>query len=360
MIKGESKMDKKPLISKWLPVGIILLFVGIAFAPAMAQNIEKQSASRGTWLYVGGSGPGNYTRIQDAINNANQGDTVFVYEDSSPYNENLVITTSITLFGEDRNTTIINGKNSDATIRIRSDEIIICGFTIQHGGIIGLFQKNGIEIRGNSSTIQDNIIQRNRHGIALLFSSHTASHNHCILNNIIQNNWLGGILSSISVSNVTISGNDILTNGDYGIGLSGTPSTHNTIVQNIISGNGKGIILLGNLNIITENTIQNSKRWMGLKGLGIKIIGINNSITRNNLINNSKHAYQEEWVFNGDDISNMTKEKNVWDANYWGEPLFEPKLIYGRIYYEQRIFIDLWVPWNTYDEHPAQEPYDFF
>jgi hypothetical protein len=45
-------MDKKPLIVKWFVIGIILLFVAIAYAPAMAQNIEKQSVSRGTWLYV--------------------------------------------------------------------------------------------------------------------------------------------------------------------------------------------------------------------------------------------------------------------------------------------------------------------
>ncbi len=30
-------------------------------------------------LYVGGTGPNNYTRIQDAIDNASDGDTIFVY-----------------------------------------------------------------------------------------------------------------------------------------------------------------------------------------------------------------------------------------------------------------------------------------
>jgi len=33
----------------------------------------------GNTLYVGGSGPNNYTKIQDAIDNASNGDTVFVY-----------------------------------------------------------------------------------------------------------------------------------------------------------------------------------------------------------------------------------------------------------------------------------------
>jgi hypothetical protein len=45
-----------------------------------AKDIEKsQTTSKGNWLYVGGSGPGNYTKIQDAIDNASNGDTVFVF-----------------------------------------------------------------------------------------------------------------------------------------------------------------------------------------------------------------------------------------------------------------------------------------
>ena len=60
---------------KWLAIGIILLFVGTCIIPAIAKNTEKPlSASRGNWLYVGGSGPGNYTRIQDAIDASNDGD----------------------------------------------------------------------------------------------------------------------------------------------------------------------------------------------------------------------------------------------------------------------------------------------
>jgi len=53
---------------KLLGVGIILLFVGTCIIPVTAQDTKKsQSTSRGDWLYVGGSGPGNFTRIQDAI-----------------------------------------------------------------------------------------------------------------------------------------------------------------------------------------------------------------------------------------------------------------------------------------------------
>ncbi len=65
---------------KCLAIGIILLFVGVTIAPAIAQETEKPlPTSRGNWLYVGGSGPGNYSKIQDAIDNAFDGDTIIVY-----------------------------------------------------------------------------------------------------------------------------------------------------------------------------------------------------------------------------------------------------------------------------------------
>ena len=43
----------------------------------------------GNILYVGGNGPNNYTKIQDAIDDASNGDTIFVY--NGTYYENVII-----------------------------------------------------------------------------------------------------------------------------------------------------------------------------------------------------------------------------------------------------------------------------
>ena len=51
-------------------------------------------------LYVGGSGECNYTKFQGAIDNATDGDTVFVYDISLLYNESVTIDKSINFLAE--------------------------------------------------------------------------------------------------------------------------------------------------------------------------------------------------------------------------------------------------------------------
>ena len=151
---------------KCLAFGIIFLFVGTCIIPAIAQDTEKSlPTSRGNWLYVGGSGPGNYTKIQDAINDSSNGDTVFVYDDSSPYYGNISLDKSIALIGEHRNTTIIDGSGYHYVILVTSDNVTIYNFTIQNIGYKRTF--NTIQILGNHCTILQNNIIRNGIGIQL-------------------------------------------------------------------------------------------------------------------------------------------------------------------------------------------------
>ena len=50
----------------------------------LKKDMSPSSIFEGNTLYVGGLGPNNYTIIQEAIDNASDGDTIFVYDDSSP------------------------------------------------------------------------------------------------------------------------------------------------------------------------------------------------------------------------------------------------------------------------------------
>jgi nitrous oxidase accessory protein len=321
-------------------------------------DAPSQSLITGNIFYVGGSGPDNYTKIQDAINAASDGDTVFVYDDSSPYWESLSVNKSIDLIGEDRNTTVITVIVRHAVITINCDNVTVSGFSIQHHKVIP--RGEGIFLMGNDCTIEGNIIQNNEVGLALTNSlEYMNPSGHYIRDNIVQNNQYG-IDSYCGMANCIISDNYIADNRHIGIGLSGTINSGNRIFYNIVTDNREiGIAVFGTENNITENLVSNhNKLFRGYTGAGISMSGVNNSITRNNLFNNSRHGFQFEWVDNLTEANNVRKQNNFWDANYWGEPLAEPQAINGRVFFQVLRFIRLGVPWTASDEHPAQEPYN--
>ena len=142
---------------------------------------------RGNTLYVGGSGPGNYTRIQDAIDNANVGDAVFVY--SGLYFENVVVDKSIYLFGEYKNTTIINGNGSGVVINILVDCVKISGFTITNGGPLAQNFDAGIKIDSSYNTISYCNISSNKYYGLYLYKEPSATNNTIRSNTFFNNSY---------------------------------------------------------------------------------------------------------------------------------------------------------------------------
>src|SRR4030043_809021 len=97
----------KIMRKKMIGILVLMLMIVSTIGPVSATTVSKKTShplTTGNILYVGGSGPNNYTKIQDAINDAIDGDTISVYDDSSPYYENIIIEKSITLIGENRET----------------------------------------------------------------------------------------------------------------------------------------------------------------------------------------------------------------------------------------------------------------
>ena len=137
-------------------IGIIIFILLVGSVSQVTGNVlddnNPVSFDSDNILYVGGDGSGNYSKIQDAIDNAFDGDTVFVFDDSSPYVENLIVDKSITLFGENKDTTVIDGSNNKEgegdVIHINADGVTVQGFTIKNCSTFGS-QTNffcGIEI----------------------------------------------------------------------------------------------------------------------------------------------------------------------------------------------------------------------
>ena len=192
-------------MKKLIVVGIIILLIGMS-VPSTGFNEEKSTASfdRNT-LYVGGDGPGNYTKIQYAIDNSSDGDTVFVFNDSSPYYENVeIIEKSIKFIGEDKNTTVIDAGGIDSPLSLWcANDVTVSGFTLQHGGEGGVDAGIYIYLSNNNTIVNNNIINNNMGIYTWPYSYHTTITRNMIVSNqgtgLFIEQYLNGIISENTI-----------------------------------------------------------------------------------------------------------------------------------------------------------------
>ena len=153
---------------------------------------QERGLTQTSMLYVGGSGENNYSKIQDALDDAKDGDIIFVYGSYKPYYEHIFINSSIMLIGENQQTTIIDGLQYGSVIEIQSDFAYVGGFTIQQSGYDFFHEWDaGIVCRGvKSCEISDNIITNNYIGIYVTLSSNIIIRNNTIFSNNIASDGI--------------------------------------------------------------------------------------------------------------------------------------------------------------------------
>ena len=235
---------------KIIALGIMLLFLGMTISSTTGIYLEKQTIKpkcMGNILYVGGNGPNNYTLIQDAINDASDGDTVFVY--NGTYYENVIVNKSINLIGENKNSTIIDANALAFCIGLVTDCITVNGFTIQNSG--SYYDDSGIVFNSSYLKIVGNIIKNNKNGI----QSWYYSSNNIISENEITNNRVG-ISLYLSKDN-TVFHNNIKNN--YFCGLDLEHEGNNSVYLNNFEENRLAIVCYeSEKNIFTHNNFLNN------------------------------------------------------------------------------------------------------
>ncbi|MFZ7138739.1 MAG: right-handed parallel beta-helix repeat-containing protein [archaeon] len=324
--------------------------------------------------------PDDYNDIQEAINNANPGDTVYVkngtYYFEGPSTETpldgITINKSISLIGESSQSTIFMPKYKwtgrlRSFIHVIADNVLISGFTMigtieevqyrdmarKFTGYVqrGIFlhttdfvspDPQGCKIIGNifigynSEAIGDNskgaIISENQflhepkssNGISLTYASDTI-----IVNNTFYSNGIGVGESE----NITIKQNQIIgggfdnttTQGHATISLGGKKIY---FYENNITNCGVGISFSGITNCqIYNNTIANNKLGIILRNY---ISNTDNSLDNSNIVyhndflNNENHVFVDNTYFSHiSPVSGNTTDTVLWDynkiGNYWDD-----------------------------------------
>jgi len=251
----------------------------------------------------------HFDSIQDAIDASNSGDRIVVY--AGTYNENLVITHSLDIFGEERNTTFIDGGDTADVINISSKYVNISHFTI---GDSGNNEENAsVLINSGNAIITDNIITSSKQGISISNCDNSIIYDNIIKSNLFDDNYGRGISFFESQRNIIVNNNII--NSIEGIYF-WFNSNGNYIENNEIYSNNKGIYLgiSGNNNILSNKVIDNriginigvSSKYNSIKKNiieknydGIHLEDSSNSIISNNQIKeNKRHGIQIDFSLN--------------------------------------------------------------
>ena len=182
------KKGKIPLL-----ITFIFLLVNIAGIAAIeAQGDPKNHIlNNNEVIYVDDdnvNGPWNgtlefpYQYIHDAVENASNGDTIYVF--SGTYNETVIVDKTLQINGEDKNNTIIDGMYNNVIVRILRDSVSIMNFTVRNSG--GYQNNAGIKLDSKNNLITKCIFYRTKSGLYI-----NETNNNAIINCTFYNNGEG-------------------------------------------------------------------------------------------------------------------------------------------------------------------------
>jgi len=324
--------------------GIMLLSLIVVSILVLTFNIQPAITEHNTIIV-----PDDYPTIQEAVNSANSGDIIFVK--AGVYYENVVVNKSVSLIGENINTTIIDGKGNGNVLEITACNVSITGFTIRNSARTDLLDLPnrgcGIKVLTIYNNIRGNFITNTTAGIYCSSEQYTLKHNIFSKNTIHACKF--GIYFSCSYYS-TISDNLIISRS-YAIYGGGA---YNEIGRNKILSAWKGISLWFPRNCtIRDNRILNVSHAIeliqGIKNViegnlihcrqsvhdvGIDLCLSNHTIIRGNIIVDSGRGLfldrsSNNAVFHNNFLNNMKQVRtyssinNTFDngypsgGNYW-------------------------------------------
>jgi parallel beta-helix repeat protein len=218
--------ERLKLNKKAVPVVLLFMFLLGIIAPLNTRPAIARTITV----------PTEYSTIQAAINNASEGDTVYVL--NGTYHEQVVVNKSISLIGENPLTTVIEGNASE------DQPVVLQVFNVTNAVVMNFTVRNttasseayGVLLfKARNVTVQNTIVTEAYYGILIGNSTQCK-----LLDNRIIDNYNSGIVFRSNSSRNTIVGN-LISDNPTGIYIESYSQYnvfyHNNIVDNTLQSN---------------------------------------------------------------------------------------------------------------------------
>jgi len=261
----------------------------LKFYPFAEWRIMGESPQEETQIHVCRDGTADYTTIQEAVDNAVEGDMIVVHP--GIYIENINVDKELAIIsrsGYPGDTVVQAASPNSHVFHVSSDRVKISGFSIT----------------GATQGIPNN-------AVAWIYLDGASK--NTIQNNEIVNNEIGIILSDFSNENLLQ--RNTVQNSDTGILLEG--GAYNTLIRNDASYNTAGIYIINSsLNQFFQNTISENS-------FGITLLNSDKNYLRENRISLNRNGIMLEnskrnSIYNNrfNNTNNVELEGNN-NANFW-------------------------------------------
>jgi len=296
---------------------VMLILCSLLVSTSLKSSISVSAQTK--TLIVDPRGQGTYNTIQEAINAANSSDTVFVY--NGTYSENIFIDKSISLIGQGKEITIIDGGQVSNVVSITAGNVTIAGFHIKNSGISRYNSAIRMEhVSGN--LIRDNILSDSYEGVGLYTST-----NNTISNNMVRDNYDG---VGITASNYNVvSDNTIILSTSNGVGI--YTSSSNILLNNTIYGNYDGVgLFTSNNNVVSSNNVTGNADGIGFDTSSNNVIEANliyantyegiylaSGSSDNTFFHNNFNNTRAQVVSSGSGLPNTWNFNG--EGNYWSD-----------------------------------------
>lgn len=240
--------------------------------------------------------PDDYSTIQEAINNANNGDTILVSE--GPYAENVIVNQSVALIAETQNVTIRGINDTVGAVIVQADDVFVIGFKVENRYGIVLNSSSSTTITGNfldtpyfgkgiiieggdeNNIVNNKIAACTHDGISLYDTNHNLimgnsmdCHGHSILlmrshfnyiyDNFFAVHWGTIPITLYSSNNNTIEGNTLWSLETF---FQLDDSNGNLMFHNNVYGGPTGVELWGNNVDNSWDNGQEGNYWSDYNG----------------------------------------------------------------------------------------------